>query len=139
MPIGYAQSKYICEPPEPQPTTPHTLRHPTVERIIQTASKSLNMPTSIFRAGQISDLTSGLWNNTDWIPSCSPAPRTSALPTFTQRLLDWIPIGIAAAAIAELICQRPSRLYSLHHIVNPLSRPVVSVRIDGAEDRLSSS
>ncbi|KAG9235014.1 male sterility protein [Amylocarpus encephaloides] len=128
LPTGYAQSKYI------------------VERITQTASKTLDIPIHLLRIGQMSgSTTTGHWNSNEMFPimfSSSLHPAISSIPSFPNKFVDWIPVDKVASAIADVTlfhsniphpAQSPSppstptsdpgseaiAVYTVHNITNP--------------------
>ncbi|CAG8977856.1 hypothetical protein HYALB_00013133 [Hymenoscyphus albidus] len=127
---GYAQSKYI------------------VERITQTAAKTLRLPIHLLRVGQLAGSThTGCWNVDEMWPiifSTSLHPLINCIPSFPSKLVDWIPVDIAAATISDILLSPSSSLttptstspstvpspeknismtYNAHNIVNPYPVP----------------
>ncbi|KAH7413166.1 male sterility protein [Cadophora sp. MPI-SDFR-AT-0126] len=112
---GYAQSKYI------------------IERITQTASSLLSLPISLLRVGQLSGHTqTGHWSTDEMWPimfATSFHPSMNALPLFSGKNVDWIPVDIAAKTITDILLSSGDEatekegLYNVHNIVNPHSIP----------------
>jgi thioester reductase-like protein/acyl carrier protein len=117
---GYAQSKYI------------------IERITQTASlpQGLNIPVKLLRVGQLCGSTkTGKWNTNEMFPIMfvtSAHEKVRAIPVmpiFPGKLVDWIPVDVAAEAISEVLFPDPGSTnshvggYDVHNIVNPVSIP----------------
>jgi hypothetical protein len=152
---GYAQSKYISES---KSTSDHirkmylTSSEP-VERITQQAAlnSTLRIPVRIFRIGQLcGSVRTGIWKASEMYPSLLATafhPRMRCLPTFTSRILDWIPIDVAAQTISDLLVPHGNTtktskgkgkhddqqakedsnfqesIYTVHNIVNPTPIP----------------
>ena len=107
---GYALSKYV------------------VERLTQTASRELGMHVRILRIGQLcGDTATGIWSEREMWPMLIRTSADSrmgpALPRL-QRMVDWMPVDIAATAIAEILLSHHTdatleEVYEVHNIVNP--------------------
>jgi len=113
---GYAQSKYI------------------IERISQTAClpEVLNIPIQMLRVGQMCGSTkTGHWNTNEMFPimfATSAHPQMRAVPVFSKKAIDWIPVDVAAETITQILLpestSKPIGLskiggYEVHNIVNP--------------------
>jgi nucleoside-diphosphate-sugar epimerase len=78
LPQGYGESKHIAE------------------RICVEASKRSNVPTSVYRVGQIAGPTSarGQWNPQEWLPTIIATSK--AMGKIPNRLgstaVDWVPV-----------------------------------------------
>lgn len=116
------------------------LRLAKVERLTQHASSTLAIPTLLLRVGQLSGHTrTGHWSTSEMWPimfATSFHPDMRALPVFQGKMVDWIPVDVAAGAITDILLaprdegekkedekeeDREER-YSVHNIVNP--RPI---------------
>ncbi|RDW71374.1 acetyl-CoA synthetase-like protein [Coleophoma cylindrospora] len=115
---GYAQSKYI------------------MERLLQTSTRTLQIPTILLRVGQMCGSTvTGHWNTSEMWPimfSTSAHPSISALPLLPHQSVDWIPVNIAAASITDLLSHYSQDItaeaaYHVHNITNPHSIPWTSL------------
>ncbi|MCJ1477816.1 hypothetical protein MMC13_006489 [Lambiella insularis] len=103
---GYAQSKFIAE------------------RIIQAASEQLGIICVILRVGGLTGHTKGgHWSEQDMYPIMfSTAFRLNALPTFENRMVDWLPVDVAAATITDilaLLSRHDDNYCNLFNIVHP--------------------
>jgi thioester reductase-like protein len=128
---GYALSKYIGSSCSQLLSSsfkfPKLTSYPTtVERITQQANKILDMNIKLLRVGQVSGSTlTGHWNTSEMWPimfATSAHPSINALPLFPGKMVDWVPVDVAASAISDvLLHQRQSQevRYSVHNIANP--------------------
>lgn len=109
---GYAQSKYI------------------IERLTFFAASHLNIPIRLLRVGQLCGNTlTGHWNPDEmWPIMFATCAKFGAVPEFPGKMIDWIPVDVAAQCIVEILThlQWPSygidesrRAYTVHNIVNP--------------------
>ncbi|OOF90104.1 hypothetical protein ASPCADRAFT_179722 [Aspergillus carbonarius ITEM 5010] len=88
-PTAYGTSKYISE---------HLLHH---------ASRTLSLPVSIARVGQIAGAvhTPGKWNQEEWFPSLVRSSLyVGAVPEDLNSLgrVDWVPVDLVAGVVTEL-------------------------------------
>jgi thioester reductase-like protein len=117
LPTGYAQSKYI------------------VERLTQLASTSQNLKQKVvlLRVGQLCGSTrTGMWNTNEMWPimfATSFHPGMKCIPVFADKVVDWIPVDVAAKSISEVLLSsaksqpEEENKYSVHNVVNPHSIP----------------
>ena len=113
LPTGYAQSKYI------------------VERLTQLASacESLQQKVILVRVGQLCGSTkTGQWNTNEMWPimfATSFHARMKCIPVFEEKMVDWIPVDVAARSIGEVLLssREVEDGYKVHNIVNPNSIP----------------
>lgn len=117
---GYALSKYIGKPfPSQAMVQPNTN---LVERITQEANKILGLDIKLLRVGQICGSTlTGNWNTSEMWPimfATSVHPKINAIPLFPGKMVDWIPVDVAAATITDILLHQENG-YSVHNIVNP--------------------
>ncbi|KAI0314888.1 hypothetical protein OF83DRAFT_1165029 [Amylostereum chailletii] len=104
---GYAESKWIAE------------------RILDIASERTAVRAVIVRLGQVCGDGDSVWNEKEWFPSMVKSAETlGCLPT-THGNVSWIPSGMAASALVEMVHGD-----ELHvHLVHP--RPVAFSNIIG--------
>ncbi|KAL7310836.1 hypothetical protein PS15m_010280 [Mucor circinelloides] len=107
MPMGYGQSKYICE---------HLMTYLAAEK---------NFPCYMERLGQVcGDSAHGAWNTTEQFPIMIVSGGTlmHAMPKLDTRI-DWIPLNFAASAIAKIMvdtaADNADAPNAVFHIVNP--------------------
>ena len=117
LPTGYAQSKYA------------------VERLTQLASTSrtLKQKVVLLRVGQLCGSTgTGMWNTNEMWPimfATSFHPGMKCIPAFADKVVDWIPVDVAAKSISEVLISsaksqpEEDNKYSVYNIVNPHSIP----------------
>jgi thioester reductase-like protein len=115
MGTGYAQSKYV------------------IERLTQTGARELGVKVKILRAGQLcGSRQTGVWSEKEMWPilfATSAHPLMNCVPDFPRKDVDWIPVDVAAEAVAELLLRPaaahgagemvPVGTYEVHNIVNP--------------------
>jgi thioester reductase-like protein len=123
---GYAQSKYI------------------VERLALFAASHLNMPIRLLRVGQLCGNTiTGHWSPDEmWPILFATCAKLGAVPNFPEKMVDWIPVDIAARSIVEILTRlqypsscinkssgrdESSHSYTVHNIVNPHCVPWADV------------
>lgn len=87
---GYAQSKLIAE------------------RLIETASHSSHLRSTVCRVGQISGPTNehGCWSLSEWFPSLiASSVHMGKLPDSLSfmDLIDWVPVNLVAQTVVELL------------------------------------
>lgn len=97
-----------------------------MERITQQANKILDMNIKLLRVGQLSGSTlTGHWNTSEMWPimfATSAHPSINALPLFPGKMVDWVPVDVAASTISDILLHPPNSqeaTYSVHNIVNP--------------------
>ncbi|CEI92072.1 hypothetical protein RMCBS344292_06345 [Rhizopus microsporus] len=107
MPMGYAQSKFVCE------------------MLLNYLTKEKNFPCYVERLGQAcGDAENGVWNTSEQFPLMFIAGGSlmHKMPRFNTNI-DWIPVDYAATAMVDIMLRTsclPSRLDdSIYHIVNP--------------------
>ena len=107
--MGYAESKYVAE------------------RLLDTASRTFEIPISICRVGQIAGPVStgkGKWNTREWFPSIIASSKYLGLipeSLGAMNTVDWIPIDILSKILVELALLRDRSPASprVYHTVNP--------------------
>ncbi|KAI9485212.1 MAG: hypothetical protein EXX96DRAFT_598211 [Benjaminiella poitrasii] len=107
MPMGYGQSKYICE---------HLMTYLASEK---------NFPCYIERLGQVcGDSANGAWNTTEQFPTMIVSGGTllHQMPEMHSRI-DWIPLNYAATTIASVMLSTANAnadaASAVFHVVNP--------------------
>lgn len=114
---GYALSKYA------------------IERVTQSASALLGQQVKLLRVGQLCGSTAtGNWSEREMWPimfATSFHPGMRCLPELPGQMVDWIPVDVAAGAIAELLVsgsefgkadgegEKGGQKYEVHNITNP--------------------
>ncbi|KAL1860034.1 putative NRPS-like protein biosynthetic cluster [Paecilomyces lecythidis] len=108
-PQGYAEAKYIAE------------------RICLEASRRSQVPTTIYRVGQIAGPTtaSGQWNPHEWLPTI--VATSKAMWKIPNRLgsmeVDWVPVDKLALIMTEIVSTRHTLQvedpWAVFHLVNP--------------------
>jgi hypothetical protein len=129
---GYALSKYIglFSLPLPFPIiearTETKADHNPVERITQQSNKILGIDIKLLRVGQLCGSTlTGHWNTSEMWPimfATSAHPSINALPLFPGKMVDWIPVNVAASAISDVVLleqRNQGTGYAVYNIVNP--------------------
>src|SRR5450756_938892 len=80
------------------------------------------MDIKLLRVGQLCGATqTGNWNTSEMWPimfATSTHPEINALPLFPGKMVDWVPVDVAAATITDVLLH-PENGYSVHNIVNP--------------------
>ncbi|CZR53994.1 uncharacterized protein PAC_03877 [Phialocephala subalpina] len=120
---GYAQSKFI-----------------EVERLTQSAASLLSLPVKLLRIGQLCGHTrTGYWNVDEMWPimfASSAHPDVSSIPEFKGKVVDWVPVDVAARTVSDVLLsgrgdgesgvvevgqgqEKKVGTYSVHNIVNP--------------------
>ncbi|OKL57117.1 hypothetical protein UA08_07501 [Talaromyces atroroseus] len=112
--VGYSESKYIAE------------------RLLAHAASKHNLEVKILRLGIIAGAfrSNGRWNSADWIPALILGSKVlGVLPESlsgneieSEDIIDWVPIDVAADAIAELSLgdfTDPNHSVNVFHILNP--------------------
>jgi thioester reductase-like protein len=93
-----------------------------VERVTQQATEILGMDIKLLRIGQVCGSTrTGNWNTSEMWPimfATSAHPEINALPLFPGKMVDWVPVDVAASIITDILLH-PANGYSVHNIVNP--------------------
>jgi thioester reductase-like protein len=93
-----------------------------VERVTQQANRILGIDIKLLRVGQLCGSTiTGNWNTSEMWPimfATSVHPEINALPLFSGKMVDWVPVNVAASTITEILLHRENG-YSVHNIVNP--------------------
>ncbi|KAL2696913.1 hypothetical protein AAEP93_002208 [Penicillium crustosum] len=113
LPQGYGESKYIAE------------------RICLEASRRSNVPTSVYRVGQIAGPTTtrGQWNPQEWLPTIIATSK--AIGKIPNRLgstvVDWVPVDTLSNIIVEIVNTRhrslPEARWAVFHLTNPEQAP----------------
>ncbi|KAF8506283.1 male sterility protein-domain-containing protein [Hysterangium stoloniferum] len=100
---GYGQAKYISEV------------------LIDSASRTLRMPATIIRSGQLSGSTiNGYWSRTEFIPRLFASSLSLGIFPDTMPAAAWLPVDIAAAGFIDLALDEKSSL-SYYHLENPVT------------------
>ncbi|KAK6082253.1 Iterative polyketide synthase CazM 8 [Seiridium cupressi] len=86
---GYGQSKFVAE------------------RLLDIANKEAEVPTTIYRLGQIAGPTSeaGVWPKQEWLPSLIASSKfLGKLPETLGQLetVDWVPVDEVGRSVVEL-------------------------------------
>ncbi|KAI9279609.1 hypothetical protein BY458DRAFT_545119 [Sporodiniella umbellata] len=106
MPMGYAQSKFVCEV------------------LFSYLTKEKNFPCYIQRLGQAcGDSENGVWNISEQYPLMFITSMLMNQMPSLELDVDWIPMDYAAATISEIVI-RTAELdadidLAIFHIVNP--------------------
>lgn len=108
--MGYAQSKYISE------------------RLLNEAAKESNIPTAVFRVGQIAGPTTpdGHWPKKEWLPSLIQSSKhLGKLPDSLGSMdqVGWVPVDLIGEMVVELATS-PRKLdrnkgATVFHATNP--------------------
>ncbi|KUJ08437.1 acetyl-CoA synthetase-like protein, partial [Mollisia scopiformis] len=104
---GYAQSKFI------------------IERLTQSATTKLGIKVNLLRVGQLCGHTkTGYWNTDEMWPimfATSAHTTVSAIPDFKDKVVDWVPVDVAAATVMDVLLadEEGREEYTVHNIVNP--------------------
>lgn len=102
------------------------------------------MPVKLLRVGQLCGHTrTGYWNTDEMWPimfASSAHPSISAIPDFKGKVVDWVPVDIAARTISDiLLSDQQQGGYAVHNIVNPSPIPWSELIEMLQEGRLGSS
>ncbi|KXN65615.1 acetyl-CoA synthetase-like protein [Conidiobolus coronatus NRRL 28638] len=91
------------------------------ETVCQIWSKDYDIPLHIYRVGQISgDTINGAWNSSEHFPLLVKGIQVMKLcPDILESSVAWIPVDVAADAIAEIGTQNQTVENTFMHIVNP--------------------
>jgi thioester reductase-like protein len=80
------------------------------------------MDIKLLRVGQICGSTkTGNWNTSEMWPimfTTSAHPSINAIPLFPGKMVDWVPVDVAAEAITDVLLHRESG-YAVYNIANP--------------------
>lgn len=105
-----------------------------------TLSQLDSPPLSIIRVGQLCGNQDGVWNMSEAFPlMLSTAAITGCLPDFSDKILDWLPVEIAAQAITDITMKNagtvlePRSLPSyppVYHVLNNYNSPSWSEMIN---------
>ncbi|KAB8226591.1 hypothetical protein BDV33DRAFT_197585 [Aspergillus novoparasiticus] len=106
---GYGESKHVSE------------------RMCVIASKKAQVPTTIFRVGQIAGPTtkSGLWNPDEWLPTIVATSKAlGKVPSDLGSMpIDWVPVDKLAQITVEALQTRRRSLTetpnAFFHLMNP--------------------
>ncbi|PWY76131.1 NRPS-like enzyme [Aspergillus sclerotioniger CBS 115572] len=126
---GYGESKHVAE------------------RMCLAASRQANVPTTVFRVGQISGPTTvqGLWNLDEWVPTLVKTSKAvGKVPSdLGGYLVDWVPVDTLATITTELMHTRRQNQshtsHAVYHLVNPSKTawstlvPAIEARYPGIE------
>ncbi|KAJ5550638.1 hypothetical protein N7535_001416 [Penicillium sp. DV-2018c] len=113
LPQGYGESKHVAE------------------RICLEASRRSQVPTTMYRVGQIAGPTSvsGLWNPQEWVPTIIATSKTlGKIPNgLGSTAVDWVPVDTLSHTIMEIVNTRhsssPEPLCAVFHLTNPEVAP----------------
>ncbi|KAJ5650094.1 uncharacterized protein N7484_003817 [Penicillium longicatenatum] len=103
LPQGYGESKHVAE------------------RICLEASRRSQIPTSVYRVGQIAGPTTvrGQWNSHEWLPTIIATSK--AMGKIPSRLgampVDWVPVDTLASIMTDIIDARHGDQSELPHAV----------------------
>jgi thioester reductase-like protein len=110
MPMGYAQSKFVCE------------------ILLNYLTRQKNFPCYVERVGQISgDSENGVWNTSEQYPMLfvSGGALMRKMPKLSTEI-DWVPVDYASAAIVDIMLRtahlKADEESSIYHIVNPQTK-----------------
>jgi thioester reductase-like protein len=130
-----SQSTLVRQPfPSPSNLKHHPLKpktntsHP-VERLTKIATEKLSQKVVLLRVGQLCGSTStGHWNTSEMWPimvATSFHPSMNCIPNFPGKMVDWIPVDVAASAVMDILLSSSAKedgvSYSVNNIVNPRS------------------
>ncbi|KAG1464026.1 hypothetical protein G6F56_005164 [Rhizopus delemar] len=106
MPLGYAQSKFLCE------------------ILLNYLTREKNFPCYIERVGQVSgDSVNGVWNTTEQYPLLFISGGLMRKMPDLSTVIDWIPVDYAASTVVEIMLSTShssaDEENSVFHIVNP--------------------
>ncbi|KAK3185857.1 hypothetical protein K4F52_005311 [Lecanicillium sp. MT-2017a] len=102
--LGYAESKCVAE------------------MVLAEASKITQTPVTILRVGQVAGSTNSqapAWPVQEWLYQAIKAVRNTGLIPMSNLPINWVPVDLAAAAIADLILSPPTETLEVYNIVNP--------------------
>lgn len=101
--LGYAESKCVAE------------------MVLAEASKITQTPVTILRVGQVAGSTNSQapWPVQEWLYQAIKAVRNTGLIPMSNLPINWVPVDLAAAAIADLILSPPTETLEVYNIVNP--------------------
>ncbi|TFY68026.1 hypothetical protein EVJ58_g1265 [Rhodofomes roseus] len=99
---GYSESKWVAE------------------EMLYRARKETSLQTLSVRVGQLCGGIDGSWNSNEWFPALVQSAEILRCFPRDDRTVDWIPLDVAATAVAEF-CTTTSPVGFLH-LVHP--RPV---------------
>ncbi|KAJ5309183.1 hypothetical protein N7508_004562 [Penicillium antarcticum] len=109
---GYGESKHVAE------------------RICLEASRRSDVPTTVYRVGQIAGPTSrsGQWNPHEWLPMIIATSKAMGkIPTRLGSMpVDWVPVDTLSAIMVEIVNtrHRSSDLpWAVFHLTNPEAAP----------------
>lgn len=81
------------------------------------------MTIKLLRVGQLCGHTrTGYWNTDEMWPimfASSAHPAISAIPDFRGKVVDWVPVDIAAGTVRDILLSNQNDIYSVHNVVNP--------------------
>jgi hypothetical protein len=84
------------------------------------------MDIKLLRVGQLCGSTlTGHWNTSEMWPimfATSAHPAINALPLFPGKMVDWVPVDVAASTISDVLLHPQldrEKGYAVHNIVNP--------------------
>ncbi|KAJ3158949.1 hypothetical protein HDU86_002118 [Geranomyces michiganensis] len=103
-PMGYGLSKWVSE------------------RLIEEASRHLNINATIVRCGQLAgDSRSGAWNKTDFAFALVATGLNLGILPESNEIVDWIPMDVAADGLVDLSFRLDagSPQLNVYHIANP--------------------
>lgn len=53
----------------------------------------------------------------------SAHPSVSAIPGFKMKMVDWVPVDVAARTVGDILLSGNEEGYKVHHVVNPCPIP----------------
>lgn len=101
-PLGYSRSKWVAESICASARVGGS-SSATAATSDSTVRREEISPIMIIRVGQLCGNKQGVWNMTEaWPTLLSSAKLTGCLPDFSDEVLDWLPVDLAARAVLEL-------------------------------------
>ncbi|KAF9553317.1 acetyl-CoA synthetase-like protein [Agrocybe pediades] len=98
---GYTESKWVSED------------------ILMHACKHTKLNSIIVRVGQLAGGTNGSWNIAEWFPALVQSSSVLGCFPTDHRVVDWIPLDLAAHAIIDFRLAGSPASSKLVHLVHP--------------------
>ncbi|KAF8890513.1 hypothetical protein CPB84DRAFT_1849102 [Gymnopilus junonius] len=98
---GYTESKWVSE------------------EILLQASKKTPLRSVIIRVGQLCGGLNGAWNTSEWFPSLVQSAAACECFPGDERLVDWIPLQLAAKATIDFTKYEGPGSSAIVHLVHP--------------------
>ncbi|KAF8878687.1 hypothetical protein CPB84DRAFT_1793984, partial [Gymnopilus junonius] len=102
---GYAESKWVSE------------------EILMHISNKSRLKSVIVRVGQLSGGVNGAWNTAEWLPALVQSGQICGCLPIDERLVDWIPLDMAAKSLADFSFSRNLSLSTIIHLIHPRPTP----------------